>query len=65
MIIEAFQFLGAVLVHLVFVFFIQSAVRDAIHFKKRWVDAVFYSILYTVFIDFMHFEWGIIKGMLS
>ncbi len=58
-------FLLQVLGHLVFVFFIQSAVRDCFFWKSRGrlLDAVVYSIIYVLYIDWLHFEMSVIEAV--
>ncbi len=58
-------FVLQVLGHLVFVLFIQSAIWDSITWKSRGrvIDAVVYSILYVIYIDWIHLELRIIEAI--
>ncbi len=65
---EVLSFAGTVAGHVVFIFLIQSAVVDFVRhkfYRHRWIDAVGYSIFYAIFIDFVHFEWALLKAFFS
>ncbi len=65
MMLDTIIFSLQVLGHLVFVFFIQSAVRDCFFWKSRGrlLDTLVYSILYVLYIDWIHFELKIVEAI--